>query len=110
MYLTHMCNSQYVDEVVIGAPEKLTADFIKSLNIQVVVHGKDSVSLCEDGTHPYEAAQKMGIYTELDSESTLTTTEIIERIKAHRRAYEERNERKEAKEMAALESLRNSQG
>lgn len=32
---------QYVDEVVLGAPEKLTEDFIKSNNISVVVHGKD---------------------------------------------------------------------
>jgi len=94
---------KYVDEVVIGAPEKLTPDFVKSLDIQVVVHGKDPVCLCEDGTDPYEVARNMGIFMELDSESTLTTTVIIERIKEHRRQYEERNQRKEAKELAILE-------
>jgi len=96
---------KYVDEVVIGAPEKLTLDFIKHLNIQVVVHGKDPISLCADGTHPYEVAQQCGLYVELDSESTLTTSIIIDRIKEHRRVYEERNQKKEAKELALLNSL-----
>jgi ethanolamine-phosphate cytidylyltransferase len=32
---------KYVDEVVLGAPEKLTEEFIKNNNIAVVVHGKD---------------------------------------------------------------------
>jgi glycerol-3-phosphate cytidylyltransferase-like family protein len=32
---------KYVDEVVLGAPEKLTEEFIKNNNISVVVHGKD---------------------------------------------------------------------
>lgn len=91
-----------MDEVVIAAPEKVTAEFIQSLNIQVVVHGKDPVSLCEDGTHPYEVPQRQGIYRCIDSESTLTTTVIIDRIKEHRRIYEERNQRKEAKELAVL--------
>lgn len=39
----------------------------------------------------------MGIYQELDSESQMTTTMIIERIAENRRMYEERNARKEKK-------------
>lgn len=45
----------------------------------------------------------MGIYQELDSESPLTTTLIIERIAENRRMYEERNARKEKKAQAERE-------
>ncbi len=93
---------QYVDEVVIGAPEKLTKEFLKGLNVQVVVHGKDPTPLCEDGSDPYEAAKELGIYVEIDSESTLTTSVIVERIVKARQQYEERNQRKEAKELAII--------
>lgn len=37
---------KYVDEVVLGAPEKLTEEFIKNNNISVVVHGKDQGISC----------------------------------------------------------------
>lgn len=94
---------KYVDEVVLGAPEKLTEEFIKNNNISVVVHGKDQVEPCADGTSPYEVAEKMGIYHELDSESPMTTTLIIERIAENRRMYEERNARKEKKAQAERE-------
>lgn len=39
----------------------------------------------------------MGIYQQLDSDSPMTTTLIIERIAENRRVYEERNARKEKK-------------
>ncbi len=45
----------------------------------------------------------MGIYHELDSESPMTTTLIIERIAENRRMYEERNARKEKKDQAERE-------
>merc|ERR1712183_658067 len=47
--------------------------------------------------------EKMGIYHELDSESPMTTTLIIERIAENRRMYEERNARKEKKAQAERE-------
>ncbi len=31
---------KFVDEVILHAPEKLTKEFISTLNIQVVVHGQ----------------------------------------------------------------------
>jgi len=62
-----------------------------------------AVEPCADGTSPYEVAEKMGIYHELDSESPMTTTLIIERIAENRRMYEERNARKEKKAQAERE-------
>jgi len=94
---------KYVDEVVIAAPEKVTKDFVKGLNIQAVVHGKEEVPpLCEDGSDPYEVPKAMGIYMELDSESTLTTSVIVDRIVKNRQLYEDRNTKKEAKELAII--------
>jgi len=94
---------KYVDEVVLGAPEKLTEDFIKTNKISVVVHGNDPVEPCADGTSPYEVAEKMGIYKQLDSGSPMTTTLIIERIAENRRLYEQRNARKVKKAEAEKE-------
>ncbi|KAL6072601.1 choline phosphate cytidylyltransferase, variant 2 [Balamuthia mandrillaris] len=88
---------KYVDEVVIAAPEKITKEFIDGLNIQCVVHGKDPVEPCEDGSDPYEVAKELGLYKEIDSGSDMTTTVIINRIKENRKMYEERNKRKEVK-------------
>ncbi|KAL6045996.1 choline phosphate cytidylyltransferase [Balamuthia mandrillaris] len=88
---------KYVDEVVIAAPEKITKEFIDGLNIQCVVHGKDPVEPCEDGSDPYEVAKQLGLYKEIDSGSDMTTTVIINRIKENRMMYEERNKRKEVK-------------
>lgn len=89
---------------MIAAPEKVTKDFIKGLNIQAVVHGKEEVPpLCEDGSDPYEIPKAMGIYVELESDSSLTTSVIVDRIVKNRQLYEDRNTKKEAKELAIIE-------
>jgi len=62
-----------------------------------------SVEPCADGTSPYEVAEKMGIYKQLDSGSPMTTTLIIERIAENRRLYEQRNARKVKKAEAEKE-------
>jgi len=95
---------RFVDEVIIGAPYKVSKELLESQNVSVVVHGSaDTAAPCEDGSDPYELPKKLGIYRVVDSPSKITTTEIINRILAHRQEYEARNRKKEEKELKQLQ-------
>lgn len=87
-----MCvlSTKYVDEVIIGAPWKVTRDLITSFNIHIVVQGtvlktddfsfrcrKGSIDVDED---PFIVPKEMGIYKEIESVSKINTQEIIDRI------------------------------
>ena len=65
-------------------------------------HGSQDVSPCADGTDPYAAPKALGIFQTVNSDCPLQTADIISRIVANRLAYEERNRKKEAKEVAEL--------
>lgn len=82
---------KYADEVVMGAPWKVTEDLIKSMNVAVVVQGtipkydeslrtlrKGSLDIL--GEDPYEVAKERGIYVEVESEIPIETKDIIQRI------------------------------
>jgi len=94
---------RYVDEVVIGAPFHVSKEMIDQMKIDVVVHGDDPVILGPDGIDPYELPKKTGIYKEVKSTPQMTTTDIINRIVSNRLKYEERNKKKEAKEVRYIE-------
>ena len=47
---------QYVDEVVIGAPYKVTKDLLDHFHVDIVVHGHTSVAPDVDGSDPYEVS------------------------------------------------------
>lgn len=59
---------------------------------------------------PYEEAHKRKIFTQIDSGSSLTTDTVVQRIVANRRLYEERNKKKELKELAIFEALNKMTG
>jgi len=96
---------KYVDEVVMAAPYQITEDMIKSLRISAVVHGTVHDGTVAPNIDPYVVPKRLGIYRELQSPRSLATSDIIKRILLNRSRYEERNRKKEAKELAALESL-----
>ena len=52
--------------------------------IDVVVHGKTFVLPDVDGTDPYEEPKKRNKFQVVDSKSTITTADIVERIISHR--------------------------
>lgn len=58
-----------------------------------------------DRTDQYELARSRGILQELKSPSTLTTSDIIDRIVKQRAAFAERNKHKEAKELREFGKL-----
>eukprot|EP00735_Rhodelphis_limneticus_P009263 TRINITY_DN2644_c0_g1::TRINITY_DN2644_c0_g1_i2::g.26020::m.26020 TRINITY_DN2644_c0_g1::TRINITY_DN2644_c0_g1_i2::g.26020 ORF type:complete len:405 (+),score=110.80,sp/Q9ZVI9/PECT1_ARATH/56.45/7e-147,CTP_transf_2/PF01467.21/7.6e-14,CTP_transf_2/PF01467.21/3.9e-12,CTP_transf_2/PF01467.21/5.5e+03,FAD_syn/PF06574.7/1.9,FAD_syn/PF06574.7/1.7e+02,FAD_syn/PF06574.7/73 TRINITY_DN2644_c0_g1_i2:39-1217(+) len=92
---------KYVDEVIIGAPWKVTTDLIRTMNISMVVHGTTSDPSMKPFTgedDPYQVPKETGIFKEIKSTSNLTASEIIQRIIKNRDAYEKRNESKVKKE------------
>lgn len=96
---------RYVNQVIIGAPYDVTEELIKQFKINVVAHGKTPIMPTVDNKDPYLVPKKMGIYQEVNSENTLTTADIVERIIRHRLEYEARNKKKEQKELRILEAL-----
>lgn len=96
----------YVDEVLIGAPWELTEEIIRNHKISVVVTGRVSDDTpavsAADWAHHYAAAQHLGMLREIESGSTLTTTQVVHRIVASRQQFEERNRKKEAKELSEM--------
>lgn len=95
---------RYVDEVVIGAPFVLSEELIKSNSIHVVVTGtvRDSSNAPDIPEDRFAVAKKLNIFKEIESPRTLTTSEILDRIAEHRKLYEERNAKKEAREVAEI--------
>jgi ethanolamine-phosphate cytidylyltransferase len=87
---------KYVNEVVIGAPWKITKEMIDSMKINLVLSG---VIRTDSGTEScYEVPIKLGIYKQIESKSDLTTTTVISRILKNFELYDKRNKKKEAKE------------
>jgi len=82
-----------VDEVIIGAPWKVTENMINQFNIHIVVEGtltkmKEDEAL-EMAPHldPYEIPKKLGKYERIVSVSNLTTEKLVERIIENRLKY-----------------------
>ena len=88
---------KYVDDVIIGAPWSVTKDMIEAYHIKYVVHGKLPVKKLPGGDEdPYKEAKEMGVYVEVDSGETLTTTEIVDRVNKSHEQFELRNKKKNA--------------
>jgi len=94
---------RYVDEVIIGAPWKITEEFVKSQKIKVVIHGTvNDPAYVADAEDSFEVPRKLGILKTVQSPRKITTSEIVERIIRNRQQYEERNRKKEAKEILEM--------
>lgn len=94
-----------VDDVVIGAPLKITEDLIRSLKINIV--------LCVKKTHhqiqknpekilvyddPYEVPKSLGIYQEINYEFDLNNEILVQRILQKRKEYVKKYINKSQKE------------
>ncbi|PAA89138.1 hypothetical protein BOX15_Mlig009432g1 [Macrostomum lignano] len=94
---------RYVANVVIDAPYCVTEELIKQFKVDLVISGsRTAVSASTDGSDPFGQAKRLGVYREVDSGTDMTAYTVIERIIANRIKFEERNRKKEQKEMTAL--------
>ncbi|XP_070580818.1 ethanolamine-phosphate cytidylyltransferase-like isoform X2 [Ptychodera flava] len=96
---------KYVAEVVIGAPYKVDADLLNHFKVDVVCHGQTPVMADVDGSDPYLEPKNRGIFHSVKSDNDMTTDKIVQRIIKHKLEYEERNKRKEAKELRIIEAM-----
>ncbi|XP_077979718.1 ethanolamine-phosphate cytidylyltransferase-like [Glandiceps talaboti] len=96
---------RYVAEVVIGAPYKVDVGLLDHFKVDTVAHGTTPIMADVDGSDPYQEPKKRGIFKVVRSDNVLTTAKIVERIIKHRLEYEERNKKKEAKELRVIEAM-----
>ncbi|XP_031209091.1 ethanolamine-phosphate cytidylyltransferase isoform X3 [Mastomys coucha] len=79
---------------------------VLACRVDLVCHGKTEIVPDRDGSDPYQEPKRRGIFCQIDSGSNLTTDLIVQRIIKNRLEYEARNQKKEAKELAFLEAMR----
>jgi len=99
---------RYVDDVVIGAPFFITNELLKLLKVKIVAHGKtpESHLLADKLADPYRIPKEKGMLVQVDSDITLTTSEIVDRVDKDRARYLARNKKKEAKEIKLVEQTK----
>jgi len=90
---------------LIGAPWEPTEELIRQHRIETVVHGTVADPGFITGSDPYSVPKKMGIYKNIQSPRQLTTSDVVQRIIENRKKFEERNKKKEAKELAMIEAI-----
>ncbi|KAF3846315.1 hypothetical protein F7725_003393, partial [Dissostichus mawsoni] len=97
---------RYVSEVVIGAPFAVTKDLLDHFKVDLVCHGKTVIYPDKDGSDPYAEPRRKEILWTVDSENSLTTDAIVQRIIKNRLLFEARNQKKEAKEIAVIQAMK----
>jgi ethanolamine-phosphate cytidylyltransferase len=70
-----------------------------------VCHGDTQVCPDVDGSDPYAEPKRQDKFKVVPSGNELTTEKLVQRIVSRRLDYEQRNEKKEAKEKAAYEAF-----
>lgn len=101
---------RYVDQVIIGAPYKVSSELLKQFKVDVVCHGRTPIMADVDGSDPYEIPKKMVIFKEITSGCKITTADIVERIIRNKFRYEARNKKKEEKEAAVYQAMQRITG
>lgn len=96
---------KYVNEVVIGAPYSVTKDLMEHFNVDLVCHGQTPIAADVGNIDPYAVPKQMGRFILIDSGNTITTEDIVERIIRHRLEFENRNSKKEKKEIEIFEAM-----
>jgi len=102
-----------VDEVILGAPWRVTQDLLRTMNIATVIGSGDpdveSVDVALPGSAPrgdgtaaedrYAVARDLGIFTRIEQGHRLRTDDIVQRMIENRVRYEKRNSKREKKEL-----------
>jgi ethanolamine-phosphate cytidylyltransferase len=100
---------KYVDDVVIGAPWIITQDMIKSLRVNMVVHGTqpkydEDYNIASEIDDPYAVPKNLGIYKEVYSEYDLNSEVLVKRIFDKRDHYLKKYQKKSTSEKGYYEN------
>ncbi|XP_065176169.1 ethanolamine-phosphate cytidylyltransferase-like [Sycon ciliatum] len=93
---------RYVDKLIFPAPFVVDQEFLDQVKPTKIVHGQHYRASSD--LSMYELPKRLGIYEELNSGSPLTTEIIMSRIIKNRGEFEERNRKKQLKELNYLAS------
>lgn len=92
---------RHCDDVVVGAPARLTDDICKTFNVTAVVfEDDDAVTECDRNVCEKNGVQILSVKERVFSRKKLT---IAKRVQANRALFEERQKRKMASEKAYYE-------
>ena len=81
---------KYVDDVIFGAPERITEDLIHNLNVNVVLQfitPEMKEGKCSKEEKNYEVAKKLGILKEIEVSGELTNDVLSDRIWENKEQY-----------------------
>ena len=81
---------KYIDDVIFGAPERITEDLVHNLNVNIVVQfitPKMKEGKCDKEEKNYELAKKLGILKEVEVSGELTNDVLSERIWENKEQY-----------------------
>ena len=95
---------KYVDDVLLDAPFYVTDELIRSLRISFVVHGAQELHTMPEDLDSYKVPREMGIVRCVDSGSSLTTSDIYDRVSEQITLFMERNARKSKKEIDHMDA------
>ena len=81
---------KYVDDVIFGAPERITKDLIHNLNVNIVVQfvtPQMKEGKCDKEIKNYEVAKELGVLKEVDVSGELTNDVLSDRIWVNKEQY-----------------------
>jgi cytidyltransferase-like protein len=73
-------NIKCVNQVIFPCPLKVSSDFIKQYNIDLVVHGFSNSQDRENQKEFFEEIIQLGLFKEIDYYSKISTTDIIKKL------------------------------
>lgn len=76
--------------------------------VDIVCHGATHVADDEDESDPYAEPKRRNKFKIIESGNDLTTEKLVQRIIANRLSFEERNQKKEAKEASIWKAMQSS--
>ncbi|XP_049849485.1 ethanolamine-phosphate cytidylyltransferase-like [Schistocerca gregaria] len=95
---------RYVNDIIIGSPLIITEDLLRSNNVTRVVVGtvQDRHIKKSSNSVRYNLPKSMGIFEEISSPSSITASDIIDRVTQNQETFQERNTKKEFREVKVL--------
>eukprot|EP00484_Ammonia_sp_Unknown_P023222 CAMPEP_0197045114 /NCGR_PEP_ID=MMETSP1384-20130603/21039_1 /TAXON_ID=29189 /ORGANISM="Ammonia sp." /LENGTH=403 /DNA_ID=CAMNT_0042476681 /DNA_START=38 /DNA_END=1249 /DNA_ORIENTATION=- len=99
----NVLSCKYVDDVLIGAPWKITKSVLKSLNVKYVVMTKNTL-FAADQLDRYQTAKEMGLFKEIETESDYTTEHLMASIAKEQKQLEEQNKKRVARESQYIDN------
>merc|ERR1712154_615193 len=89
----NVLSCKYVDDILIGAPWKITKQVLKSLNIKYVVTTMNTKFAVNEFDR-YDVPKKLGIFKELKTGSDYTTNDLMKTIIAKHEKLERENKQR----------------